>query len=218
MKPGPVIAMIALIFVGMWLVLQPTLERSERIDPDAYRLEVRLGARQIAVEFRPLDDGTFEYHTKGWREIDDMGWIPATEFQSQMAAEMEVWNRRPALERTLLGFFNISSWVNFAWIAAGLFGQCAFFGRMMVQWIVSENRGESVVPSVFWWMSLIGGICLFSYFVWRVDFIGVLGQSTGIVIYARNIRLIHKQRRRLTQQEEQPGEGDNSNDQDASSP
>lgn len=196
MKPGPVLAMVALIFVGIWLVLQPTLERGKRIDPDAHRLELQLGARQIAVEFRPLGE-SFEYHTKGWRDVDELGWIPATEFQSRMAAEMNAWESRPGWERTLLGFFNISSWFNFGWIAIGLLGQCAFFGRMMVQWVVSEKKRESVVPSIFWWMSLIGGICLFSYFVWRVDFIGVLGQSTGVVIYARNIRLIHKQKRRL---------------------
>lgn len=34
MKPGPVVAMVALIFVGIWLVLQPTFERTERIDPE----------------------------------------------------------------------------------------------------------------------------------------------------------------------------------------
>ena len=37
---------------------------------------------------------------------------------------------------------------------------------------------------------------LFTYFVWRQDFVGVLGQSTGVVIYARNIRLMYKQKRR----------------------
>jgi lipid-A-disaccharide synthase-like uncharacterized protein len=42
----------------------------------------------------------------------------------------------------------------------------------------------------------VGGVFLFTYFVWRQDFVGVLGQSTGIVIYARNLRLISKQRRR----------------------
>ena len=198
MKPGPVIAMIALIFVGMWLVLQPTLERSERIDPEADRIEVKLGARQIVVEFRPRGD-TYEYHTKGWREVDRLGWIPVIEFQDHMAAEMDAWNERPAFERTMLGFFNISSWTNFGWIAIGLLGQCAFFGRMMVQWIVSEKQRESIVPTAFWWMSLFGGLFLFSYFVWRVDFIGVLGQSTGIIIYARNLRLIHKHKRRHAQ-------------------
>jgi lipid-A-disaccharide synthase-like uncharacterized protein len=213
MKPGPLIAMIGLIFLGMWLVLQPTLERSKRIDPEAHRLEVRLGARQIAVEFRLRDDGTFEYHTKGWHEVDERGWTPAVDFQSLMAAEMEAWEQRPGFERTLLGFFNISSWFNFTWVGLGLLGQGCFLGRMFVQWIKSEREGSSVVPPVFWWLSFFGGVLLFSYFVWRVDMVGVLGQSSGVVIYARNLRLIHKQKRRLADLEargdEQPPAGDN---------
>ncbi|MAY73785.1 MAG: hypothetical protein CMJ31_03500 [Phycisphaerae bacterium] len=86
------------------------------------------------------------------------------------------------------------------WVAVGLLGQAAFFGRMLAQWIMSEKRGESIVPEAFWWLSLIGGVSLFTYFVWRVDIVGVLGQSTGIVIYARNLRLIRKQRRRQARQ------------------
>lgn len=197
MKPGPVVAMVALIFVGIWLVLQPTFERTERIDPEAQRFEMTLGARQFSVEQRTRADDSFEYHTKGLPSADDLGWIGSLRFEAVVADELADWESRPAFERTLLGFFNISSWLNFGWIAVGLLGQCAFFGRMMVQWVVSEKKRESVVPAAFWWMSLIGGVCLFSYFVWRVDFIGVLGQSTGVVIYARNIRLIHKQKRRL---------------------
>ncbi len=212
MKPGPIIAMVALIFIGMWLVLQPTLDRSERIDPDAYYLEVKLGARQIVVEYRLAGEAGYEYHSKGWPEVDQLGWIPAIEFQDRMAAEMDTWKARPAFERTMLGFFNISSWVNFGWIAAGLLGQAAFFGRMMVQWIISEKNRESIVPTAFWWLSLAGGVCLFSYFVWRVDFIGVLGQSTGIVIYARNLRLIHKHKRRYSQSETEASAAESSGD------
>jgi lipid-A-disaccharide synthase-like uncharacterized protein len=66
----------------------------------------------------------------------------------------------------------------------------------MIQWIVSERQKQSVVPEAFWWLSLAGGIALFAYFAWRQDIVGVLGQTSGVVIYARNIRLIHKRRRR----------------------
>ncbi|HCT44595.1 MAG TPA: hypothetical protein DF699_05235 [Phycisphaerales bacterium] len=67
---------------------------------------------------------------------------------------------------------------------------------MFVQWIISERSRISTVPEIFWWFSFIGGVCLFTYFVWRVDIVGVLGQSTGIVIYARNLKLIHKEKQR----------------------
>ena len=65
---------------------------------------------------------------------------------------------------------------------------------MLVHWVISERTHASTVPEIFWWFSFIGGVCLFTYFVWRVDIVGVLGQSTGIVIYARNLKLIKKQK------------------------
>lgn len=92
--------------------------------------------------------------------------------------------------------FNITGWSSLAWVVLGLGGQLAFSGRMFLQWVISEKERKSIVPPAFWYLSLGGGVALFAYFVWRQDFVGVLGQSSGLVIYARNIRLIHKQRRR----------------------
>ncbi|MEM8758571.1 MAG: lipid-A-disaccharide synthase N-terminal domain-containing protein, partial [Planctomycetota bacterium] len=90
----------------------------------------------------------------------------------------------------------ITGWGNAVWVLVGLGGQAAFFGRMFIQWVISEKRRQSQVPELFWWLSFLGGACLLTYFVWRVDVVGVLGQSTGVVIYARNLRLIQKQKRR----------------------
>ncbi|MCA9288368.1 MAG: lipid-A-disaccharide synthase N-terminal domain-containing protein [Phycisphaerales bacterium] len=197
MKSGPVLAMVALLFVGMWLVLQPSLARPRG------QMVTRIGAVEVLSIQRPAGGderagsatGPFEYQVVNRPELGDR-WISGEEFQTLLRGEWQAWQSRPAFERGLLGFFNITSWANFAWIAIGLAGQIAFFGRMLVQWVVSEKRRESVVPTLFWWLSLGGGVCLFAYFVWRVDFVGVLGQSTGIVIYARNLRLIKKQKRR----------------------
>lgn len=202
MKSGPVLAMVALLFVGMWLVLQPSLARPRG------QLVTRIGAVEVLSVQRPVGagdeageatagsaTGPFEYQVVNRPDLADR-WISGEEFQALLRQEWQDWQSRPAFERAMLGFFNITSWTNFAWIAVGLAGQIAFFGRMLVQWVVSEKRRESVVPTLFWWLSLGGGVCLFAYFVWRVDFVGVLGQSTGIVIYARNLRLIKKQKRR----------------------
>lgn len=93
-------------------------------------------------------------------------------------------------------FFNITSWTNFLWITVGFLGQLAFSGRWIVQWFVSEKERKSVVPGAYWWMSLVGGVVLFAYFGWRQDFIGILGQAPGVVIYGRNIRLTFKHKRR----------------------
>jgi lipid-A-disaccharide synthase-like uncharacterized protein len=45
-------------------------------------------------------------------------------------------------------------------------------------------------------MSLFGGLAVFAYFVWRQDIVGVLGQCSGVVIYARNLKLIAKNKKR----------------------
>jgi lipid-A-disaccharide synthase-like uncharacterized protein len=88
--------------------------------------------------------------------------------------------------------FNITSPWGFAWIAVGFLGQLLFTFRMLLQWWSSEKAKRSVVPVAFWWGSLFGGLLLFVYFCWRKDIIGILGQSTGIFVYVRNLVLIHR--------------------------
>jgi lipid-A-disaccharide synthase-like uncharacterized protein len=87
--------------------------------------------------------------------------------------------------------FNITSPFGMIWVAVGLLGQVLFTGRMIVQWIASEKSKRSVVPTAFWWMSLIGASMLITYFIWRKDVVGVLGQATGWGIYVRNLYLIY---------------------------
>jgi lipid-A-disaccharide synthase-like uncharacterized protein len=64
-----------------------------------------------------------------------------------------------------------------------------------VQWIVSERRGESVVPLAFWYLSLGGASLLLAYAVWRQDPVFILGQSFGFLVYTRNLVLIARRRR-----------------------
>ncbi|MDY7108046.1 MAG: lipid-A-disaccharide synthase N-terminal domain-containing protein [Planctomycetota bacterium] len=94
---------------------------------------------------------------------------------------------------------NITTPLGITWVAVGLLGQVLFAGRMLVQWLVSERRGRSVIPVAFWWMSLLGASMLLIYFLWRKDVVGVLGQTTGWTIYMRNLWLIYRRslRRRL---------------------
>jgi lipid-A-disaccharide synthase-like uncharacterized protein len=87
--------------------------------------------------------------------------------------------------------FNISHPIGILWVCIGLLGQVLFTGRMVVQWLVSEKSKRSVVPPVFWWMSLIGSLMLLSYFTWRRDIVGILGQGFGLAIYLRNLYFIH---------------------------
>lgn len=83
-----------------------------------------------------------------------------------------------------------ASWT--PWVVLGLTGQLVFASRMMLQWIASERRGESIVPETFWWLSLLGGVLLLLYAIHRADPVFMLGQSTGVVVYARNLILLRR--------------------------
>jgi len=89
---------------------------------------------------------------------------------------------------------NVTSTAGLFWIGVGLLAQVIFMARMLVQWAASEKEKRSVVPPMFWWLSLIGASMLIVYFVWRRDAIGVLGQATGWVVYIRNIMLVARER------------------------
>ena len=81
------------------------------------------------------------------------------------------------------------------WAAFGLVAQLAFTARFVVQWIVSEREGKSVIPLAFWYFSLFGSTGLLVYAIIRADPIFILGQSLGSIIYLRNLTLIYRERR-----------------------
>ena len=81
------------------------------------------------------------------------------------------------------------------WLAIGFLGQGFFFCRFLVQWIASERRRRSVVPTAFWFFSLGGGLVLLVYAVHRRDPVFMLGQGAGLLIYMRNIYFILKNKR-----------------------
>lgn len=96
----------------------------------------------------------------------------------------------------LFGWLGVSGWQEFGWVVFGLFGQMLFMCRFLVQWIASERARRSVVPHLFWYFSIGGGLALFAYAVYREDPVFILGQSLGIFIYARNLYLIHVEKKR----------------------
>ena len=95
----------------------------------------------------------------------------------------------------LYAWIGVGSGAELAWVAVGLFGQLMFSARFIVQWIASERARRSIVPETFWYFSLAGGLILLSYAIWRRDPVFILGQSMGLFIYARNIWLIHDEKR-----------------------
>jgi lipid-A-disaccharide synthase-like uncharacterized protein len=66
--------------------------------------------------------------------------------------------------------------------------------RFIIQWIASEKKRQSVIPEMFWFFSISGGLVLLSYAIWRKDPVFILGQAFGVFIYARNIYFIYKRR------------------------
>ncbi len=83
------------------------------------------------------------------------------------------------------------------WIVIGLVGQGCFFMRFLIQWIVSEKRGESIIPLPFWYFSIGGSLILLTYSIHRQDPVFILGQSVGSVIYIRNLILIARKKKAL---------------------
>ena len=78
------------------------------------------------------------------------------------------------------------------WLIIGFVGQTLFFGRFFIQWLASEKAKKSVIPNAFWYFSIGGGLTLFIYALYRQDPVFILGQSTGLLIYARNLYFIRK--------------------------
>lgn len=144
-----------------------------------------LGGRIVDIDVRVTDDGGVRMTVptdQGRREVKP------GEF-ARLVSAAKADQREHGF---LFVLFNITSWMGVAWVALGLGGQLAFTFRMLVQWVSSEKARRSVVPVSFWWMSLVGATMLVFYFVWRKDVVGVIGQSTGWVIYIRNLRLVYK--------------------------
>lgn len=76
------------------------------------------------------------------------------------------------------------------WWVIGFGGQLVFASRFWVQWVASERAKRSVMPISFWYLSIVGGLLSLVYAVYRLDPVFILGQLTGTVIYARNLKLI----------------------------
>ncbi len=80
------------------------------------------------------------------------------------------------------------------WVIIGFLAQGMFFSRFVIQWIVSERKGESTIPLAFWIFSILGGSMLLAYAIHRSDPVFIFGQAGGLVIYVRNLMLIYKTR------------------------
>ena len=95
----------------------------------------------------------------------------------------------------LLAYFKIHDTADLIWLGLGVVAQLMFSLRFIIQWLVSEKQKRSVIPAAFWWFSVIGGIMLLAYGIPRGEPIIMLGQGLGIVVYIRNLMLLHQGRK-----------------------
>lgn len=80
------------------------------------------------------------------------------------------------------------------WATIGLSGQFVFSFRFILQWIVSEYKKRSHVPTAFWFISIVGSLILLIYSIHIKNPIFILGFSLNTLIYLRNLHLIYKSR------------------------
>lgn len=215
-KWEPAALMLLVLGLGFWLALGPASRPKFPVRDGATQVQIRVAdTRGVLEAWRPSpesgpEETQFRVFMKGERgggrgeENQDGNGGASRVYSSEEIREMfgeRVLEAAVALrENRLFTMLNITSWVGVVWVGIGLLGQLAFSGRMLLQWFISERRRESIITESFWWFSLFGALTLFSYFVWRQDPVGILGQASGIVIYARNIRLIFKKKRRVRQE------------------
>ena len=80
------------------------------------------------------------------------------------------------------------------WLIVGFAGQIAFTGRFVLQWLYSEYKKRSVIPTSFWYLSIVGSSLLLAYAIYRQDPVFIAGQAFGSIVYFRNLQLIAKSR------------------------
>ncbi len=78
------------------------------------------------------------------------------------------------------------------WVIFGFLGQFIFGMRFIVQWFYSERKKESYIPIPFWYISIVGGVILLAYAVYKKDPVFIMGQGSGLLVYIRNLVLIRQ--------------------------
>ncbi len=190
MKVLPVMVMGLVVALSVWIMLSVQGGKQLAARPGANTFELVITSRKVLVDQLPekAADGSLSY-TYRFLNAADVGDVVMSEaeFQKTLSAVAA-----PTQRDWVLKVLNVSSYNKLWWPALGFLGQIVFAGRMWVQWLASERSRKSVVPPVFWYMSLGGGLITATYFMWRQDLVGVVGQTSGIWIYARNIYLMRR--------------------------
>jgi|SRR5436190_2506858 len=73
------------------------------------------------------------------------------------------------------------------WEVVGWLGNAVFFSRFFVQWYATEKLKRVVVPTAFWWLSLIGSLCLLLYGIYTRKSVFIFAYLFTWIPYIRNL-------------------------------
>lgn len=77
------------------------------------------------------------------------------------------------------------------WNVVGGIGQCIFLSRFIVQWYVTEKMKQVVVPTLFWYLSIVGALLMLLYAVFYDKHpVVIAGFAFSWIPYLRNL-IIH---------------------------
>lgn len=105
----------------------------------------------------------------------------------------------------LLAYFDSFDAAMPFWTLFGFLGQGLFASRFLAQWIHAERAGRSEIPVIFWFLSLAGGLVLLVYAIHISSAVFAVGQGFGLLVYARNLHLIFRERRNMAANGETTG-------------
>jgi lipid-A-disaccharide synthase-like uncharacterized protein len=91
------------------------------------------------------------------------------------------------------------AWFSFTlttWKLIGLTGALCFTMRWFVQAWYRQRTKSAVIPSAFWWISLVGAGLTLTYFIWgKNDSVGILQNLFPMSVAAYNIFLDFRHKR-----------------------
>lgn len=125
--------------------------------------------------------------TRTWNIVLNAGPVVIAVLASAVVAL--IWYREFEHTKTVSQAEAQQTWF---WLAIGVAGQVMFGIRFLVQWAVSERHRRSIVPPVFWYLSLVATVLTIACYVQRREWIFAIGQLSNLVVYFRNIWLIRR--------------------------
>ena len=80
------------------------------------------------------------------------------------------------------------------WTLWGLGAQGLFFSRFIIQWWYSEKAKKTVIPNIFWYISLLAAVMTIIYALVRQDVVFLVTGFLQIFLYTRNLVLAKKKK------------------------